>query len=83
MVNLERKEMRCTTTGYGNVIAMSAAEFTYDRCVEKMRMIGHVKIPEVHIRISPDWKTNPASFKSVKDRRRKSACAGDQILQKR
>ena len=34
MVNSEGKGMRCATTGYGNVIAMSAGQSTHDRCVE-------------------------------------------------
>ena len=42
MVNPEGKGMRCATTGYGNVIAISAAQSTHDRCIEKMRKIGYV-----------------------------------------
>ena len=30
------------------------------------RKIGHVKIPEVHVGISPDWKTNPPLYQICK-----------------
>ena len=44
---------------------MYEAQSTRDRCVKKMRKIGYVKIPEVHVGISPDWKTNPASLSNL------------------
>jgi len=83
MVNPEGKGMRCATTGYGNVIAISAAQSTHDRCVEKMRKIGYVKIPEVHVGISPDWKTNPPLYQICKGPAQEIGVrAGDQILQR-
>jgi hypothetical protein len=75
--------MRCATTGYGNVIAMSAAQSTHDRCVKKMRKIGYVKIPEVHVGISPDWKTNPPLYQICEGSAQEIGVrAGDKILQK-
>jgi hypothetical protein len=40
-----------------------------------MRKIGYVKIPEVHVGISPDWKPTRLLSNLMKDRRRKSARA--------
>jgi len=61
----------------------SAAQSTHDRCVKKMRKIGYVKIPEVHVGISPDWKTNPPLYQICEGSAQEIGVrAGDQILQR-
>lgn len=60
-----------STTGYGyglaGAIAIGTAQQSHDRCVEDMRKIGYVKIPDGIVGISLENGTKPPLIKAVAD----------------
>jgi hypothetical protein len=83
MVNPEGKGMRCATTGYGNVIAMSTVQSTHVPLRRENEKDRVREDPGGSRRNFAGLETNPSLIKSDEGPAQEiGARAGDQILQR-
>ena len=65
MVNRDGKVLRCSSYGYGNLVAIGAAEGIHSSCVRDARMVGFEPIPPVTTGINYDPKSMPVRVTQV------------------